>query len=100
MMGSSPGSRLCASLLVLRVLKHSKDRVLAQALLKDSLGQIIPPDFGTYDESSAAQTPFIFTERDRQLQKVAHMSSSNLPVPHISDKGNETNLLLCSVPLR
>lgn len=67
MMGFFPGSKLCTSLGVLRFLKRSKDRALAQALLKDCLA----PDHSIRpcDESSAAQTPFIFTERDRQLQK-------------------------------
>lgn len=66
-MGSFPGSRLCASLWVLRFLKHSEDRALAQALLKDSPAS--DHSIRLYDESSDAQTPFVFTERDRQLQK-------------------------------
>lgn len=60
--------------------------------------QIILPDFDTYNESSAAQTPLILIERDSS-KRVVHMSSSNLPVSHISDKGNQRNLLLYSVLL-
>lgn len=59
--------------------------------------QIILSDFGTYNESSAAQTHLNPLKETGSSKRVVHTSSSNLLVSHINDQGNQRNLLLCFV---